>query len=198
MIGLVMAGGRGSRMGGTAEKLTLGYAGAAVLGVVEALECSGAIHVVVAAVSSQAPRTRTMLEGRADTLDTPGDGYSADLAYALDRLHGPALVVPGDLPLLDGPTVAAVARAYDPSRWISVLITERYAARMGVSPGIGHMWNGRPCRYTGISVVDADAAPDAPQHYTIMDRPGIALNLNTNQDLALLGAAYDFPEQPGL
>lgn len=195
MIGLVMAGGRGSRMATAAEKLTLGHRRPVVLGAVGALSGCGAILEVAAAVSPHAPQTRSILEGRARLLETPGSGYSADLACALDMLEGPVLVVPGDLPLLDSDMVCRVAGMYDAAKWVTLLVSEEYAGSLGSSPGISVRCDGQSCRYTGISVVDARSAGAVPQRNVIVNDPRIAINTNTIQDWrVLLGGAHDSPE----
>ena len=196
MIGLMMAGGLGSRMHATHEKLVLGNIPVA-LRVAEALESCRMVTRVVADVSPGAPQTRSMLAGRIKTLETPGAGYSADLAYALGRLAGPVLVTPADLPLLDGGILECICHMYEGGYWTTILISELYAARLGLSPGMTINMEGIRCRYTGISVVDADCM-DAPARYVIMDDYRIAANMNTARDWDLLGAAQYLPKDYGL
>lgn len=198
MTGLIMAGGRGSRMRASHEKLTLGHRRPVVLGVADALGRCGAITGVVAAVSPHAPQTKAVLEGEVPVLETPGTGYSADLSYALNRLEGPVLVVPGDLPLLDGAILDRVAALHRPGWWTVLLVTEGYASSLGLSPGIRATHHKMPCRYTGVSMVEAGAAGRSPQRMVIINDPRIAVNLNTIGDCALLGAAHDLPEHLGL
>ena len=198
MTGLIMAGGRGSRMRSSHEKLTLGHRRPVVLGVADALDRCGAIAGVVAAVSPHAPQTRALLEDVVSILETPGAGYSADLAYALERLEGPVVVVPGDLPLLDGAILDRVAAAHRPGWWTLLLVTEGYASLLGLSPGIRLTHRSTPCRYTGVSVVDAGVASGAPQRMMIIDDPRLAVNMNTLGDCALLGAAHEPSEHLGL
>ncbi|MCE2508902.1 MAG: NTP transferase domain-containing protein [Nitrosopumilaceae archaeon] len=197
MIGLMMAGGRGSRMRPFPEKLTLGGHIPVALRVAGALCSCPAVSRTVAAVSPRAPRARAMLERRVDTLETPGDGYSADLAYALGRLEGAVLVVPADLPLLDGDILERVSGMHEKGSWTTVLVSEGYAARLGLSPGVSIRLDGAPYRYTGISAVDA-GLPDSPPRYVTINDYRLAANMNTIRDWALLGAAHDLPEDYGL
>lgn len=197
MIGLMMAGGRGSRMAPFPEKLTLGGHVPVALRVAEALRSCPAVTGTVAAVSPRAPRAMGMLAGRVDVMETPGDGYSADLAYALRRVDGPVLVVPADLPLLDGDALGRVAESYDPEYWTVVTVSERYAARLGLSPGISVRAGGAPLRYTGISVVDA-GRPAAPARHVTINDYRLAANMNAPSDWALLGASLHLPEEYGL
>lgn len=178
------------------EKLVLGKIPIAVR-VARALESCRAVTGVVAAVSPSAPRTRTILEPHAEILDTPGAGYSADLAYALKRLEGPVLVVPADLPLLDGYILDIISYKYDADSWTTILVSEGYAARLGLSEGLTVWSGGTLCRYTGISAVDA-SRPDAPSKHVMINDHRLAANMNTIRDWMLLGAAQDTPVYYGL
>ena len=122
MAGLVMAGGRGARMsgsGGPREKLLIERGGTpAVLGVVDAMLGSGAVHSVHAATSPHAPAAAAALRrAGVGIVPTAGAGYSADLAEAVSALAraghaGPALVVPGDMPLLTAAALRSLATMY--------------------------------------------------------------------------------------
>ena len=173
------------------EKLAMGGIPVAVR-VACALESCRAVTGVVAAVSPHAPRARTILESRAEILDTPGGGYSADLAYALRRLEGPVLVVPADLPLLDGYILENISCKYDADFWTTILVSEGYAARLGLSEGLTIWSEGTLCRYTGISMVDA-GRPGAPARHFVINDYRLAANMNTIRDWVLLGAAQYAP-----
>lgn len=178
------------------EKLVMGRIPVAVR-VARALKSCRTVTGVVAAVSPHAPRTRTILEPHAEILDTPGAGYSADLAYALKRLDGPILVVPADLPLLDGYILESISYKYDADFWTTILVSEGYAARLGLSEGLTVRSGGVLCRYTGISMVYA-GHPDAPSRHVMINDYRLAANMNTIHDWMLLGAAQDAPVHYGL
>lgn len=180
----------------TPEKLVMGRIPVAVR-VARALESCRTVTGVVAAVSPHAPRTRAILESHAEILDTPGAGYSADLAYALKRLDGPVLVVPADLPLLDGYILESISCKHDADFWTTILVSEGYAARSGLSEGLTVWSGGVLCRYTGVSMVDA-AHPEAPSRHVTINDYRLAANMNTIQDWMLLGAAQDSPVHFGL
>ena len=179
------------------EKLTIRYHIPVALRVARALESCSSVTRVVAAVSPHTPYTRMMLQPHVGILETPGSGYSADLAYAMGRLEGAVLVTPADLPLLDGMILDHISHMYDKERWTTMMVSEGYAARLGLSEGLT-IWSGNTlCRYTGISAVDA-ARPGAPPRYVIVNDHRLAVNMNTIQDWALLGAAQDLPKYYGL
>ena len=109
-----MCGGRGTRLDSDVEKPLVTVDGAAMVDrVIAALDAS-AVETVHAVVSPNAPATRERLADRVSTVETPGEGYVADLSCALDRgdVERPALTVAADLPLLDGSTVDAVIAAH--------------------------------------------------------------------------------------
>lgn len=191
-----MAGGRGSRMMPYTEKLTIWCGAPMALRVVRALDACPRITRVVAAVSPNAPAARSILSKHIDLLDTPGEGYSADLTYALKHLSGGVLVVPADLPLLDHLILDTISHQYDADYWTTILLSEAYASRLGISPGIVVRWRGLLYRYTGVSIVDADCNP--PIKHMILDDYRLAININTIQDWVLFGAASHLSEEYGL
>ncbi len=103
MIGLVMAGGRGSRMEfPSIEKLLLEYEKPVIFHVIDSLNDSHCFSKVFAATSPNSPDTKFELERiGVQTLDTQGNGYVNDLNFLLQKMDGFVFVVSGDLPLLD-------------------------------------------------------------------------------------------------
>jgi len=121
-----MCGGRGTRLGGDGEKPLATVAGRSMVDrALDALAASR-VETAYAAVSPHTPRTRERLAARRDgeasrpdrgsleltVVDTPGEGYVADLRAALSEgPTAPTLTVAADLPLLDGRAVDAVLDA---------------------------------------------------------------------------------------
>jgi len=103
MIGLVMAGGKGTRMEfSTPEKLLLEYEKPVIFHVIDSLNHSHCFSKVFAATSPNSPDTKYELEQRGiETLDTQGNGYVNDLNLLLQKMNGLVFVTSGDLPLLD-------------------------------------------------------------------------------------------------
>ena len=102
MIGLVMAGGKGTRMDTSNEKLLLEYKKPIIFQVIDALKNSHCFSKVIVATSPNSPDTKHALEKDGiETLPTPGNGYANDLNFLLQKLDGFVFVVSGDLPLLD-------------------------------------------------------------------------------------------------
>ncbi|MBP1923006.1 adenosylcobinamide-phosphate guanylyltransferase [Halorubrum alkaliphilum] len=212
MDALVMCGGRGTRLGGDTEKpLTTVDGRPMVNRVLNALVGSrvGTIHPVV---SPHATATRAHLAELADgrwsdagsdagldgsIVDAPGEGYVADLRYALEALGldgSRVLTVAADLPLLDGAAVDTVldaARAAAPDS-LTVRVPAERKRELGVSADSTQEIDGRAVVPAGINVVSG-ATDDEAVHLT--DDRRIAVNVNYASDVriaeALLSATGD-------
>ena len=64
MIGLIMAGGKGTRMNSDEEKLLLTYEKPVILHVVEALQKSNCFTRIIALTSPNSPKTEKNYEGK--------------------------------------------------------------------------------------------------------------------------------------
>ncbi|MFC7325072.1 NTP transferase domain-containing protein [Halorubrum rutilum] len=169
-----MCGGRGTRLGGETEKPLTPVAGRPMVDrVCDALDGSRA-ETAHAVVSPHASATRAHLvdERRPDlpVIDAPGDGYVADLQYAMAAVGGaesggpPLLTVAADLPLLDAAAVDAVidaARAAgdgDAPRSLTVCVPAARKRKLGVSADAVTEVDGREVVPAGINVVGDGAA----------------------------------------
>lgn len=97
-----MCGGLGSRLDSEVEKPLVTIKGTPMVDrVLEALQRS-CVDQVYAVVSPQAPETRSHLSDELSCIETPGNGYVADLQIALDEgpVDPPVLTSVADLPLL--------------------------------------------------------------------------------------------------
>ena len=209
-----MAGGRGARMsesGGPAEKLLIERAGRpAVLSVVDALLGSGVVSSVHAATSPHAPAAADALRrAGVGIVPTAGAGYSADLAEAVSALaragrSGPALVVPGDMPLLTAASLRSMAAMYESAMaaaasapspapvWACFVVP----AGQQAPPRAGPRWatpEGNAA-YTGISIVDlrgaAEAARGGARGAEVripLEDPLVAAGYNVASDIELVG-----------
>ncbi|MBZ6493915.1 NTP transferase domain-containing protein [Natrinema longum] len=133
-----MCGGKGTRLESPHEKPLHPIAGTAMIDrVLAALERSR-IETSYAAVSPNAPATRSHLE-RTDgvaTIETAGDGYVTDLLAVLEHpdLSPPILTVAADLPLLEESVLDRILVAHgddDASR--TVCVPAALKRRLGVS-----------------------------------------------------------------
>ncbi|MCY4492106.1 MAG: NTP transferase domain-containing protein [Thaumarchaeota archaeon] len=191
MMGIVMAGGRGSRMKVSQEKLLLGQR-PVVLDVLDALYHSRCFTSVMAVTSPNSPQTRSVIVAKGyDIMDTPGAGYSEDLSTVLTHLDGMVFVASADMPLLDANIIREIIQLHDSADvWTTILVTEKYLNSLKLSTGTSVMYDGVQCCYTGISVVDSsriNSLDVIPEKFLIINDRRVAFNLNTKEDYSLLG-----------
>lgn len=197
-----MCGGEGSRLESPHEKPLHPIAGVPMVDRVREALATSRIETIYAAVSPNAPETSTHLERAAadgpdadrDTdpvtvLETPGDGYVADLLTLLERpeVEPPILTVAADLPLLEAPAIDRVLERHgrgDRAASRTVCVPVALKRRLGVSVDAtceprDHL------APTGVNVV---GTTDESMTTVSYDRR-LAINVNRRTD-AQLAAEY--------
>ena len=192
MIGLIMAGGKGTRMNLDNEKLLLEYKKPLIFHVVDSLNDSQCFSNILALTSSNSPNTKKLLqENNIEVFDTSGIGYVEDLTFVLQSRNDSILVTSGDLPLLDEEIIQKIVKNYNPEKtWTSILVTNKFLTTLGLESDYSIHYNNQKCNYTGISLINANkinSSKNLDENYTIIDDKRIAFNLNTKQDYELLG-----------
>ena len=193
MIGLVMAGGKGTRMDTSNEKLLLEYKKPIIFQVIDALKNSHCFSKVIVATSPNSPDTKRALEKDGiETLPTPGNGYANDLNFLLQKLDGFVFVVSGDLPLLDEEIIQDMINFNSEYTWSSFLVSKKFLNSLGLESNLLVKYNNIECAYTGVSIINADKIKDlslVSENYIILDDKRIAFNLNTKEDYELLSSS---------
>ena len=194
MIGIVMAGGKGTRMKLDDEKLLLHYKKPIILHVVDSLKNSHCFSKIIGVTSPNSPKTKKLLEeNNIEIFDTSGIGYVEDLNSVLQKFNDLVLVTSGDLPLLDEEIIQTVVKQHDPQNiWTSILVTENLLSSMGIKSEYSIIHENQKCFFTGISLIDSqkiDSLKNIEENFVILDDKRIALNLNTKQDYDLLSTA---------
>ena len=193
MIGLVMAGGKGTRMDIPEEKLLLEYKKPIIFHVIDALKNSYCFSKVVVATSPNSPDTKRVLEERGiETLGTQGNGYVNDLNFLLQKIDGFVFVVSGDLPLLDEEIIQKLVEFNSENVWTSFLVSKKFLNSLGLKSNLLVKYDSTECVYTGISIVNADKIKNlnlVNEDYIILDDKRISFNLNTNEDFELLNSS---------
>jgi len=195
MIGLVMAGGKGSRMEFPApEKLLLEYEKPVIFHVIDSLNDSYCFSKVFAATSPNSPDTKNELEQRGiETLDTEGNGYVNDLNLLLQKMNGLVFVTSGDLPLLDEKIIQVITEKFNSKNiWTSFLVSKKFLNSLSLESNLLVKCDGVECVHTGISIINADKIKNlnlVNEDYIILDDKRIAFNLNTNEDFELLNSS---------
>jgi len=191
MIGIVMAGGKGTRMNLDSEKLLLKHKKHTILDVIDSLTNSNCFSKILAITSPNSPKTKKLLQGKnIETFDTLGIGYVEDLNSILKIIDDDVLVVSGDLPLLDAEIIEKIVNYYDPQKiWISILVTNKFLTSIGINSKFSITFSNQLCHYTGISLINSkkiNELENIDENYIVIDDKRIGFNLNTKEDYDLL------------
>lgn len=212
MIGAIMCGGLGSRMGGVEKPMMTIGGKRFVERVHEALAGSGSFSRIVAAVSPNTPKTREfLLRAGIEVIDTPGSGYPQDLSLLLSKLASEkVMVVPADLPLLNGKVVRKAVKKLlllspsspDAPPAVSIAVDRSFAESLGMTPSV--VIGDRKC-HSGITLFFGAVQGDRPveELYVTMNEREIAVNVNTKEEkelaeLLLVQHAQDLARDEGL
>jgi adenosylcobinamide-phosphate guanylyltransferase len=171
-----MCGGRGTRLDTDVEKPLFEVDGVPMVDRVFAAVAESGADTTYAVTSPAAPATRTHLTG--PHIETPGEGYVADLDAALsdERISPPVLTVAADLPLLDGEILDHVLAAHSGGS-LSVLVPAARKRELSVSDDTTFERADRVVAPTGVNVV-GESGDDA---WLTRDLR-VAVNVNTLGD----------------
>ena len=192
-----MAGGKGTRMDISNEKLLLEYKKPVIFHVIDALKNSHCFSQVIVATSPNSPDTKHVLEqNRIETLSTPGNGYVNDLNFLLQKMSGSVFVTSGDLPLLDEEIIQVITEKFNSENvWTSFLVSKKFLNSLGLESSLLVNSDNIECTYTGISIINVNKLElgnwpsPVKENYIILDDKRIAFNLNTRKDYELLNSS---------
>jgi adenosylcobinamide-phosphate guanylyltransferase len=194
MIGIIMAGGKGSRMKLSEEKLLLKYKKPIVLQVAEALDDSNCFSEIIFVTSKNSPKTKQLLQkNNYKIFDTPGIGYVEDLNLVLKSLNDSVFITSADLPLLDSEIIKKIIKFSNSiDIWITILVTKSFLKSIGLSSDYNINFESKMCSYTGISLINSNNIlnlENIKEKFVIIDDKRIGFNVNTKQDYNLLSTA---------
>ena len=189
MIGLIMAGGKGTRMNSNQEKLLLKYKKPIILHVLDALRNSNCFSKIIAATSSNSPETEKLLqESEIEVISTSGKDFVTDLNFVLTQLQDSVFVTSGDIPLLDEKIIKEIVNNYDSKNiWTSIMITQTFLNSLGIKSE--YKSENEKYVFSGISLVNAEKINDIEsikETFLVIDDKRIGFNLNTENDYELL------------
>jgi adenosylcobinamide-phosphate guanylyltransferase len=180
-----MCGGDGTRLAGTGEKPLLDVGGEPMIDRVLAGIRASEVETVHAAVSPATPETRTHLADSVHVVETPGEGYVADLRAALETVPPPVVTVVADLPLLAGEQVDDLLAAAEGST--RVVVPTVLARTLGCT--VDH---DRPWLPAGLNFVADDGPNCDGSPYRSWDAR-LAVNVNRQRDRHVAEELLDGP-----
>ncbi len=190
MDALVMAGGKGTRLG-MGEKPIVSLQGRPLIGyVVDALKGAGLRRIWVATTSNVPMTEAWAIENGLEVVSTSGVGYVADMVQAVKiaEVAGSILVVMADLPLLSGDLICEIAKVYSsrPEPALSVHTPIEIHRRLKRRPDALFNYGGRLIVPSGVNILDgSDIEEEQEDYHLIMERVELAINVNAVEDLEL-------------
>jgi adenosylcobinamide-phosphate guanylyltransferase len=190
---LVMAGGRGSRMGLSVEKPLLSLLGKPLIDwVVDAVKSAERVSDLYVVTSQNTPETEKKCLGDAlKVIRTNAKGYHGDLKEALAKTEilSPVLIVSSDVPALTGEFIDIVVKKFEENGVdaLTVLVPVEKRVKMGLSVSSTYPFEGKSYCVCGVNVINAAKIGEetlAEQAF-ITEEVEAVLNVNTLQDLEI-------------
>lgn len=180
-----MCGGQGARLDTETEKPLYEIDGRPMIDRVHDALVASRIATIHAVGAPHTPRThqhyeRSLLESGGSFIEAPGEGYVADLQYALERVDSPVLTVASDLPLLVGDTINAVLSEFSGAS-LSVHVPAALKRQLGTSPDTTRTVDGRGLAPTGVNVV----VEGEPEEMMVTHDARLAVNVNRLSDASI-------------
>ena len=189
---IVMAGGKGSRMAISEEKPLLKIGGKpAVLHVLDALKNANKVDNIVVATSDQTPKTAKFLrELHFRVINTPGNEYVSDLAYAVKTLNLETILsIAADMPFITGKIIDKIIDQCIACRKpaLAVAVPLETKQKLGMSANYAFELKGKLVVPAGINMIKGSHIDEKEleQEVLIVDSPEVATNINTLKELLL-------------
>ena len=193
VVALVMAGGKGTRMGISQEKPLVKVCGRPVIEyVLAALKNARKVDSIVVAVSGCTPETAKHMEKcQVKVVETPGKNYVSDLGYVAQSLKlGFFLAIAADLPLVKGEILDNIIERYErcgkPALTVAVPLETK--TRLGMSVEYSFKIDEADVVPVGINVIDGHKRYGdewLDQEIYLLNQEELAVNINTPQELQI-------------
>ena len=188
---LIMAGGKGKRMGLPVEKPLLPFLGKPLIEwVVEAVQSANNVSHVYVVTSGNTPKTeKKCVKDGLRVLRTEGKGYHDDLKQAIlsAQLLCPILVIPSDIPAITGEVLDRVINAYEEcgKDALAVFVPIEARGRLGLSISSTDLHDGVSYAVSGVNIINGAKISEEkiPTGAIITEEIDVLLNINTLKDL---------------
>jgi adenosylcobinamide-phosphate guanylyltransferase len=191
---LIMAGGKGSRMGLPTEKPLLNFLGKPLIDwVADAIMASKNVSVFYVVTSSNTPLTeKHCLTKGWKVLRTAANGYHNDLRQAVTKanLTGPILTMPSDVPAITGHVLDKIIDAFEvcAKDFLAVFVPIKARQDLGLSISSTDEYNGVWYAVSGVNVINGTKILGEGKIETsaiITEEIEVLLNINTTKDLEI-------------
>ena len=189
---LIMAGGKGKRMGLPVEKPLLPFLGKLLLDwVVEAVTSAEKVSEFYVVTSENTPETEKFCKSKGwRFLRTDAKGYHSDLKQAVHDagLAGAVLTIPADLPAATGQFLDKVVSAFEVcgKDFLAVFVPMKTRESLGLSVSSTDEYKGVWYAVSGVNIVNGARIREEGKIETsaiITEETEVLLNINTLKDL---------------
>ena len=189
---LIMAGGKGKRMGLPVEKPLLPFLGKPLIDwVAEAVECATKVSEFYVVTSGNTPETEKHCKTKGwKILHTDAKGYHDDLKQAVHDadLTGAILTIPADVPAVTGKFLDKVISAFEASGkdFLAVFVPIEKRERLGLSISSTDEYKGVWYAVSGVNIINGAKIQEKEKVETsaiITEEIEVLLNVNTLKDL---------------
>jgi adenosylcobinamide-phosphate guanylyltransferase len=191
---LIMAGGRGSRMGLPTEKPMLQFFGKPLLDwVIDAVLSAKKIQQFYVITSANTPKTEEHCRSMGwKLLRTDAKGYHDDLKQAVERLGwlGPVLTMPSDVPAITGTVLDQVVSEFEVcgKDFLAVFVPIEKRQALGLSISSTDEYKGVWYAVSGVNVINGAKVLSQGKIETaaiITEETQVVLNVNTTKDFEI-------------
>ncbi len=191
---LIMAGGRGSRMGLPKEKPMLPFLGKPLLDwVAQAVLDAKKVSEFCVITSSNTSQTEQHCKDMGwKFVHTDAKGYHDDLKQAIRQLGwlGPVLTMPSDVPAITGPILDRVVGEFEASgkEFLAVFVPIQKRLDLGLSISSTDEYKGVWYAVSGVNVINGARVLGEGKVETaalITEEINVVLNVNTSKDFEI-------------
>jgi adenosylcobinamide-phosphate guanylyltransferase len=189
---LVMAGGKGSRLGLSEEKPLIKVGGKPMIQrVIEALSRANKVKDIVVTTTRYTPSTATFVRRMSiKVLQTPGEGFCLDMKYAIKSLNlRVALVIGADLPLISSDIIDKIIMHYEQcgKPVLTVMAPAEIYKRLGLSISCVFESNGNKLVPLCINIINGGMIDKErlDEEILIIEDERAIVNVNTLNDLKI-------------
>jgi adenosylcobinamide-phosphate guanylyltransferase len=193
LLAIIMAGGMGKRMLSNEEKPMLSVKSKPMVSyVLDALKNSKCFDKIIGLVSKNTPRTAHFLaRNNVQVVISSGANYVNDLNYALELVKpNKVFIISSDLPLVESNTIKQIVYSFDKCKkpCLTIVMSKALVDELGASTDYSLEYCGNIVCHSGVSIVDSSRVSgydSIDEELLVMDKPQLALNVNTMHELEL-------------